>query len=195
MRQYGLLEKHGDGLRLSDIGMRVVHSSEGSEDRLAAIREAALHPELFKELHDSHADASEDAVKSYLILKKGFSDAGAILAASAYKDTLLLAELPDSGYDGSDSPSATGAEEGEESRTLGRMVSREMERGTGIGEALVKTGQKFGAPLLAQTLVVSIPRNFRVDFAVHGDEIKKDDLAKIRSQFNRWIEGLEEAFE
>jgi len=39
------------------------------------------------------------------------------------------------------------------------------------------------------------PRNFRVDIAVRGDELKKEDLAKIRNQFNRWIEGLEEAFE
>jgi hypothetical protein len=30
---------------------------------------------------------------------------------------------------------------------------------------------------------------------VRGDELKREDLAKIKSQFNRWIEGLEEAFE
>jgi hypothetical protein len=30
---------------------------------------------------------------------------------------------------------------------------------------------------------------------VRGDELKKDDLTKIKSQFNRWIEGLEAAFE
>jgi len=30
---------------------------------------------------------------------------------------------------------------------------------------------------------------------VRADELKKEDLAKIRSQFNRWLEGLEEAFE
>lgn len=52
-----------------------------------------------------------------------------------------------------------------------------------------------GANLLTQTLVVSIPRNFRVDVQVRGDELKKEDLAKIKSQFTRWLEGLEEAFE
>jgi hypothetical protein len=30
---------------------------------------------------------------------------------------------------------------------------------------------------------------------VRGDELKKDDLTTIKSQFNRWIEGLEEVFE
>ncbi len=28
-----------------------------------------------------------------------------------------------------------------------------------------------------------------------GYNSQKEDLAKIKSQFNRWIEGLEEAFE
>jgi hypothetical protein len=42
---------------------------------------------------------------------------------------------------------------------------------------------------------VSIPRNFRVDISVRGDELRREDLAKIKSQFNRWIERLEEAFE
>jgi hypothetical protein len=53
----------------------------------------------------------------------------------------------------------------------------------------------WGTPLLTQAIVISIPRNMKVDVSVRGDEIKKEDLAKIKSQFNRWIEGLEEAFE
>ena len=47
----------------------------------------------------------------------------------------------------------------------------------------------------AKIVEVSIPRNFVVNVAVQGDEIKKEDLAKIKTQFARWIEGLEEAFE
>lgn len=49
--------------------------------------------------------------------------------------------------------------------------------------------------LLNQELVVSIPRKFRVDINVLGDELKREDLVKIKSQFNRWIEGIEEAFD
>jgi probable addiction module antidote protein len=54
---------------------------------------------------------------------------------------------------------------------------------------------KDSASLLSQALVVSIPRNFRVDINVRGDELRREDLTKIKNQFNRWIEGLEEAFE
>ena len=49
--------------------------------------------------------------------------------------------------------------------------------------------------LATQVLAISIPRNLRIDIAVKGDELKREDLAKIKSQFNRWIEGLEEAFD
>jgi hypothetical protein len=52
-----------------------------------------------------------------------------------------------------------------------------------------------GVNLLSQTLPISIPRNLRVDVQVRGDELKKDDLAKIKSQITRWLEGLDEAFE
>ena len=196
MRQYGLLEKQGAGLRLSDVAMEIVHGAEGSEAQIAAIRWAALQPDLFRELYSSHPEASEDAVKSHLILRKGFAEAGSRLAASAYKDTLALAKLPDSGYSiPGETDEESAGDEVEEPHTLGRILMKEMGRGSSVGEALVRADKRFGAPLLTQTLVVSIPRNFRVDFTVHGDEIKKEDLAKIKNQFNRWIEGLEEAFE
>lgn len=32
-------------------------------------------------------------------------------------------------------------------------------------------------------------------YGLWGDELRKEDLTKMKSQFNRWIEGLEEAFE
>lgn len=62
--------------------------------------------------------------------------------------------------------------------------------------APVNVGQRMrGATLLTQTLSISIPRDLKVEIVVRGDELKKEDLTKIKSQFYRWIEGLEEAFE
>lgn len=58
-----------------------------------------------------------------------------------------------------------------------------------------KSGSTKSAALVTQILAISIPRNLSVDISVKGDELKREDLAKIKSQFNRWIEGLEEAFE
>lgn len=61
--------------------------------------------------------------------------------------------------------------------------------------APLAAGAKKSVQLATQVLAISIPRNFTVDIAIKGDELKKEDLTKIKSQFNRWIEGLEEAFE
>jgi hypothetical protein len=49
--------------------------------------------------------------------------------------------------------------------------------------------------MVSRVATVSIPRNMVVNVSVQGDQIKKEDLEKIKSQFNRWIEGLEQAFE
>jgi hypothetical protein len=35
----------------------------------------------------------------------------------------------------------------------------------------------------------------RLHIEIQGDELKREDLAEIKNQFSRWIEGLEEAFE
>jgi len=58
-----------------------------------------------------------------------------------------------------------------------------------------KTAAAKATPLATQVLAISMPRNLSVDIALKGDELKREDLTKIKSQFNRWIEGLEEAFE
>ena len=75
---------------------------------------------------------------------------------------------------------------------------------TAIPVAQVTTAKSPGMPirppasgksLLAQTLPISIPRNLLLEVQVRGDELKKEDLAKIKSQITRWLEGLEEAFD
>ena len=165
MRQYGLLENQGRGLRLSGNAVLIVRSPEGSEEHAAALREAALTPHLFQELFSTHRGETTDAIQSYLTLRRGFTELGAALAASAYRDTVSFAKLLGADDRSVNSASAT----------------------AGIGNS--------GDSLLTQTLVVSIVRNIKVDVNVHGDRIEKEDLARIKNQFDRWIEGLEEAFE
>lgn len=93
MRQFGLLEKQGGGSRLSDNAMLIVRSGDGSREQASAICEAALTPQLFRDLYTTHRGEPEEAVKSYLALRRGFSELGAALATSAYLDTLSFANL------------------------------------------------------------------------------------------------------
>jgi hypothetical protein len=182
MRQYGLLEKRGRGQRLSDRAILIIGSPEGSEEQTAAIREAALTPDLFRDLFATHPGEPEAAIRSYLTLRRGFTEPGAALAVRAYLDTLSFAALtgpsPRSG-------NSAAADEGGPARS----PANEREHGIAPGT------QKWNDSLLNQTLLVSIPRNFSVDVSVHGDRIGKEDLARIKNQLDRWIEGLEDAFE
>ena len=182
MRKYGLIEDHESGLRLSDLGMKILHNADDSTERLAAIQEAALKPELFKALRRTHAEASEDAIKSHLVLNKGFSDAGATQCASSFRNTLSIAKLSGSGYSGEEDEGDDVVEKPSDTPTKNVVV-------TATGNTTKKVNQ-----LATQVLAISIPRNFSVNIDVRGDELKKEDLAKIKSQFARWIEGLEEAF-
>src|SRR2546426_10831612 len=67
LRKYGLLDEEGDGVRLSDLGMTIVHSPTDSLEYRRAIQTAALNPDLFRELAESHAHASDEALKSHLL--------------------------------------------------------------------------------------------------------------------------------
>jgi len=182
LRQYGLLSKQAGGWSLSDTAMEIIHNSEGSQEQVKAIQDAALQPDLFRDLFSSHPHASEDAIKSYLILKKGFLDSGARQAAAAYRETIAFAKLTESGYT---------ANEVDEMANIDTTVGRSAVSST---EASAKVETKANQ-LATQVLAVSIPRKLSVSIDVRGDQLRREDLAKIKNQFNRWIEGLEEAFE
>ena|SRR5947209_1360373 len=81
-------------------------------------------------------------------------------------------------------------------KTVGSVFVSELQRGRTPAEAMSTIAEKMrGGPLLTQKLMISIPRNFEVEIGIRGDELKKEDLVKIKNQFLRWIQGLEEAFE
>lgn len=98
LRQYGLVDDGKDGVALSPLGLEIIHHPVGSEEYSVALREAALSVDLFRELARTHAHASLDGLKAYLITRKGFSDTGADKVISSFKDTLRFAALDVSGY-------------------------------------------------------------------------------------------------
>jgi hypothetical protein len=99
MKKFGLLDESTNGMRVSDLGLRILHSRQDEPDYLAAVREAATAPALFSELFQTHSKASEETTKSYLIVKKGFGDEGARIAARTFRETVEFARLGESDYD------------------------------------------------------------------------------------------------
>jgi hypothetical protein len=96
LRKYGLFEDGGNGdLRLSSLAINILHHPTDSPERLAALREAAMAPELFNELQATYGDSSDESIRSYLMTRKGFSDTGADAAVKAFRDTQETARLRD----------------------------------------------------------------------------------------------------
>lgn len=97
MKKFGLLSDVKNGMLVSLIGLRILHP-ESPEDQQKAIQEAALKPELFRELAGTHARASDDALKSHLINKLRFSEIGAKTFISSFRDTMEFAKLTQEAY-------------------------------------------------------------------------------------------------
>ncbi len=127
-------------MRVSQLALRILHP-EGEEDRIKALQEAALRPEIFKQLSETHLRASDDALRSHLITKMGFSVTGAKTLTDAFRDTMGFAKLGDWGY------SPHGQSNEGEAMTTGVQA--------GIGEVRSASGTKalrsFSWPLSAET--------------------------------------------
>jgi hypothetical protein len=98
LRKYGLLEQSGGNYKVADLGMQILHSLPDSQERRDAINTASMRPEAFRELYATHADASDEALKSYLLVRKSFSEPGAKQFIKAFRDTLSIANPSADGY-------------------------------------------------------------------------------------------------
>ncbi|MEM6279689.1 MAG: hypothetical protein AAF733_09440 [Verrucomicrobiota bacterium] len=91
LRAYDLLEKSGDGLRISPVGAAILDASS-DEDRRPHLQKAALSPLAFRNLwrtarHKSRPELIE------LLLSRGFSEKGAKRASKIYRKNDELAGL------------------------------------------------------------------------------------------------------
>jgi hypothetical protein len=194
LRQYGVLEDAGDGLRISEDAVAAFELPETSDGKHDAMVRMAFNPPLFNELRAQFPNSLPgEANLRHVLIKRGFLPKQADDVIQAYRENFELVGGAVTEYNKAGEVMKETVSSSPE--TLGVGLIRELGDGKSPGQALMNLGKKWGAPLLTQALVVSIPRNFVVNIAVQGDEIKKEDLTKIKSQFTRWIEGLEEAFE
>lgn len=108
--KYGLIEKVGGNYRLSDLAVNILHGEP--QQKKDALTAAASRPEMFRELYASHAEASDDSLKSFLITRKQFSEAGAKGFIKSFRDTMSLAKPEGAGYS-----SQNGEDESEDMQT------------------------------------------------------------------------------
>lgn len=159
MRQFGLIDKAETGhIRVSDLAVNVLHG-HGDAHRQALVT-AAINPDLFDELQKTHGEASENAIRSYLITKKGFAEDGARKAAKAFLDTMALAAPAESGY------TAVGTQDKPEAIVDTTAVQGASGKGSDVpGVMTLKV--PYGAGSLA------------VDIRVTGERLTRSHIEKI----------------
>lgn len=87
--KYGLLEGHGEQLRVSEMGQDLALHRKGDQEYAAAVRTAAFMPTFFRELRDQFPDGlpSEHSLRATL-MKRGFTSKAIDGAIRVYRDTL-----------------------------------------------------------------------------------------------------------
>lgn len=104
LHKYGLLDKLGDEVKVSNRAMRIL-LPESPEEKAAAIREAASDPTLFQELAARFPGMmpNEELLRNYL-LRNSFAPAAVSQVILAYRDTVSLVESVGGSYDSVDIP-------------------------------------------------------------------------------------------
>jgi hypothetical protein len=116
MRQYSLLEDTGNGkLRVSDRALAILQKPSPTQYALA-VCEASLAPALFTEIREQHADASDSALRYYLMTEKQFTEDGANRALRSYRETMEFANLQTESYTAEGGPVTLGEQLDESSR-------------------------------------------------------------------------------
>ncbi len=185
LKKFGLVAEVNGRWAPSQRAIEILNLPEDDERRHRALKDAALSPEIYRQLIEAHKETGwpkNDVLESELVTYRNFNPNSVAEFVKDLRDSLEFAGLSDLG--------ALDLEAEEEFE----MVDETTESLKPKVQAPTPPGRKI-SQLATQVLAISIPRSLSVDIAVKGDELKREDLAKIKSQFNRWIEGLEEAFE
>lgn len=98
LHKFGLLERSGEEVKVSDRAVRILHPHSQAE-KAEAIRDASKEPELFLELAERFPGKipNDDLLKNYLV-RKGFAPAALASVISAYRDTSDMVEREGGGY-------------------------------------------------------------------------------------------------
>jgi hypothetical protein len=165
------------------LAVRILHSQEGSQDQLKAIQEAALNPELIRELAATHAEASDDALRSHLIVEKKFTEEGAKQLIRAFRDTFTLAKLKNSVYSKDEKNTESEDMLDEESPNLKRQREKLKELGFVTEEEAAAQGLLNAFPIRLSRQNQAVLRFTRLP-------VDKEDLKLIKS----FIDLMEKTF-
>lgn len=99
LAKYGLIERTGDELKVSERALRILHPHSPGE-RAQAIRDAAREPALFNELTERFPGRApnDDLLRNYLV-RNGFAPSAVQAVILAYRETSDFVEREAGSYD------------------------------------------------------------------------------------------------
>jgi hypothetical protein len=102
LHKYGLLERAGDEVKISDRMMRILHPQTATE-RSTALSEAARSVPLFAELDERFPGRmpNDELLRNYLV-RKGFAPAAVSSVILAYRETSEMVGREATGHDSSE---------------------------------------------------------------------------------------------
>jgi hypothetical protein len=117
--KYGLLEGRADETQVSDLAVSLIAHAPGTSERMDALKQASVRPELFAELESRFPDGktSHSTMRSYLLTRK-FIPSAADAAIRAYRDTKQLVQAESEGYNEGQSQEPSMAESSSSTRPL-----------------------------------------------------------------------------
>jgi hypothetical protein len=174
LRKYGLLDQNNGRYSLSELAVKILHGQP--EERSQALAIAAQRPELFRELYSSHAEASDAALKSELVVHREFSEAGAKQFIKAFRDTLSIASPSEVAYNPSQD-----VDDREDMEIISNP--QDQRRSSALAQVTVQQAN-------AWTWTLSIPRSVRAELRIAGN-VTREDVKRLKQQ----IEFLEESFD
>ncbi len=92
LRQYGLLTKGTKESQLTDCAVVLNIRTPATRDYQEALREAALSPDLFREIYETRREGSDETLKQHLMFAKNFTDEGAARCIKAYRGTMNMVD-------------------------------------------------------------------------------------------------------
>lgn len=105
LRKYGLLQADSDGLKVSDDALALLELPREHPEHMTALRNAALRPALFAELHETYGDdVPGDSILRHFLIKRNFNPKVADEIIQIYRDTMELVSRETDDYTAADEP-------------------------------------------------------------------------------------------
>jgi hypothetical protein len=191
LKKFGLVEEMKDRLVPTQRAIEILSLREDDPRRVQALKDAALSPPIYQELAEQHRTTGlpdDDVLESELTAYKGFNPNSVAGFVKDFRDTLDYAELLEGGW--LKLGSTSHEPQKDEEQQVGNLEIAISESTSDV------SGKKTAVTTIRRyPMDISIPRNVRAELVITGQELKKDDLERLKKQLDRLIENLSDAFE